>query len=124
MWMPFLGHCETRTSSVRWTSLWSVLGNRPRSPYSRLGCSPMCTCTAARSRVSRVCKATEGTQSECHGGGLMAYDDGLAGRVQIALAGQTAVSARKMFGGLAFFCRGNMLCGVVGHRLMVRVGPE
>lgn len=29
-----------------------------------------------------------------------------------------------MFGGLCFIIRGNMLCGIVDDRLMVRVGPE
>jgi hypothetical protein len=29
-----------------------------------------------------------------------------------------------MFGGLAFLVGGHMCCGVVGDRLMVRVGPD
>lgn len=29
-----------------------------------------------------------------------------------------------MFGGLAFLVRGHMACGIVGHMLMVRTGPE
>ena len=29
-----------------------------------------------------------------------------------------------MFGGLAFMVGGHMACGVVGDRLMVRVGPD
>ncbi|MBN1781143.1 TfoX/Sxy family protein [bacterium] len=29
-----------------------------------------------------------------------------------------------MFGGLAFMISGNMCCGIVGDRLMARVGPE
>ena len=31
---------------------------------------------------------------------------------------------RKMFGGLAFLCSGNMAFGIVGDELMVRVGPD
>jgi TfoX/Sxy family transcriptional regulator of competence genes len=29
-----------------------------------------------------------------------------------------------MFGGIAFMVRGNMCCGVIDDRLMVRVGPD
>jgi len=29
-----------------------------------------------------------------------------------------------MFGGIAFMVRGNMCCGVIGDRLMLRVGPK
>jgi TfoX/Sxy family transcriptional regulator of competence genes len=39
------------------------------------------------------------------------------------LASRRDVTEKKMFGGLAFLVRGNMCCGVVGERLMVRVGP-
>lgn len=53
----------------------------------------------------------------------MAYDEGLAQRVREALASRRDVTEKKMFGGLAFLVRGNMCCGVVGERLMVRVGP-
>ncbi len=54
----------------------------------------------------------------------MAYDERLADRVRAALDGQDGLSARKMFGGLAFMVHGNMACGVEGDRLMVRVGPD
>jgi TfoX/Sxy family transcriptional regulator of competence genes len=53
----------------------------------------------------------------------VAYDEGLAQRVREALASRRDVTEKKMFGGLAFLVRGNMCCGVVGERLMVRVGP-
>jgi TfoX/Sxy family transcriptional regulator of competence genes len=33
------------------------------------------------------------------------------------------VTERKMFGGVAFMVRGNMCCGVLDDKLMVRVGP-
>lgn len=54
----------------------------------------------------------------------MAYDEKLAERIRLSLAGWRGVSERKMFGGVAFLVRGHMLCGVVGPELMVRVGPE
>ncbi len=54
----------------------------------------------------------------------MAYDEGLAQRIRELLDEHSDVTERKMFGGLAFLLCGNMCCGVVGDRLMVRVGPE
>ena len=54
----------------------------------------------------------------------MAYDEQLAARVRSALDGQKGLGERKMFGGLAFMVHGNMVCGVEGDRLMVRVGPD
>ena len=54
----------------------------------------------------------------------MAYDEAVAGRVRKALAGATDVVEKKMFGGIAFMVRGNMCCGVIGDRLMLRVGPD
>ncbi len=53
----------------------------------------------------------------------MAYDEGLAQRIREALQGVPGLTEKKMFGGLAFLLRGNMVCGVVGEELMVRVGP-
>ena len=47
----------------------------------------------------------------------MAYDERLADRVRDLLAGEPALSERKMFGGLAFMLAGNMCCGIVGDRL-------
>jgi len=54
----------------------------------------------------------------------MAYDEAVAGRIRNALAGATDVVEKKMFGGIAFMVRGNMCCGVIGDRLMLRVGPD
>jgi TfoX/Sxy family transcriptional regulator of competence genes len=54
----------------------------------------------------------------------MAFDEAVAGRVREALAGAPDVVEKKMFGGIAFMVRGNMCCGVIGDRLMVRVGPD
>jgi TfoX/Sxy family transcriptional regulator of competence genes len=54
----------------------------------------------------------------------MAVDEAVAGRVREALAGSPDVVEKRMFGGIAFMLRGNMCCGVIGDRLMLRVGPK
>ena len=54
----------------------------------------------------------------------MAYDEAAARRVREALAGFPSVVEKKIFGGVSFMVRGNMCCGVIGDRLMVRVGPD
>lgn len=54
----------------------------------------------------------------------MAFDEAVAERVREALAGAPAVVEKKMFGGIAFMVRGNMCCGVIGNRIMLRVGPK
>lgn len=53
----------------------------------------------------------------------MAYDETLADRVRGALAPRAEISARKMFGGIAFMVGGNMAVGVIGDELMVRLDP-
>ena len=54
----------------------------------------------------------------------MAFDPELADRVRGVLAGVDGVTEKKMFGGLTFLLGGKMCCGIVGDRLMVRVGPD
>jgi TfoX/Sxy family transcriptional regulator of competence genes len=54
----------------------------------------------------------------------VAYDERLAARVRNLLAGDPALSERKMFGGLAFMLAGNMCCGIVDERLMLRIGAD
>lgn len=54
----------------------------------------------------------------------MAYDEGLAERLREVVDGDVRISERKMFGGLAFLCDGNMAFGIIGDELMVRVGPD
>jgi hypothetical protein len=54
----------------------------------------------------------------------MAYDENLAERVRAVLASEPSLSERKMFGGLAFMIDGHMCCGIVGHDLMLRLGPD
>ncbi|MCB1052931.1 MAG: TfoX/Sxy family protein [Acidobacteria bacterium] len=53
----------------------------------------------------------------------MAYDEGLAIRIEECLA-ERPFRTRKMFGGLCFLLNGNMCCGIVGDTLMARVGPD
>ena len=54
----------------------------------------------------------------------MAYDEILTSRIRKVLAKQTAISEKKMFGGLTFMLGGHMCCGVVKDNLVVRVHPE
>ena len=55
----------------------------------------------------------------------MAYDEDLANRLREQLAGETDVSEKAMFGGLAFLLHGNMAVTVSSHGgLMLRVGTE
>jgi TfoX/Sxy family transcriptional regulator of competence genes len=54
----------------------------------------------------------------------MAYDEQLAARIGEVLADVDGISEQKMFGGLALLQHGNMVCGVMGETLMLRLGPE
>ena len=54
----------------------------------------------------------------------MAYDEVVAERVRSALGKIPGIVEKRMFGGIAFMVRGNMCCGVIGDRLMLRVGPK
>jgi TfoX/Sxy family transcriptional regulator of competence genes len=54
----------------------------------------------------------------------MAYDVKLAARVHDRLSAMRGFSEREMFGGLCFLLNGHMCAGIVGHTLMLRVGPE
>jgi len=54
----------------------------------------------------------------------VAYDERLAERVRNIFVGDPGLSERKMFGGLAFMLHGNMCCGIVGDRLMLRLGAD
>ena len=53
----------------------------------------------------------------------MAYSEALADRVRQTLAGKP-FTEKKMFGGIAFLVNGNMCCGPVGDKLMVRLGND
>ena len=52
----------------------------------------------------------------------MAYDEGLAVRLQELFGSDKRVTQRKMFGGLALMFQGNMFVGITDNDLMVRVG--
>ncbi len=54
----------------------------------------------------------------------MAYDEVIADRVRGVLGDGPEISERKMFGGLVFLHRGNMMCGVAGDDLMLRLGAD
>jgi TfoX/Sxy family transcriptional regulator of competence genes len=55
----------------------------------------------------------------------MAYDEALAERVRELLAGEGAVTEKKMFGGLSFLINGNMSVAASGQGgLLVRVDPD
>ena len=54
----------------------------------------------------------------------MAYDEDLAERLRELLAGETGISEKKMFGGLAFLVHGNMCVSASGQGgLLARVDP-
>ena len=54
----------------------------------------------------------------------MAYDEDLANRIRELLAGEDAVSEKKMFGGLAFLLNGNMCVGASRNGgLLARIDP-
>jgi TfoX/Sxy family transcriptional regulator of competence genes len=54
----------------------------------------------------------------------MAYDEDLANRIRELLAGEDAVTEKKMFGGLAFLLHGNMAVSASGQGgLLVRIDP-
>ena len=54
----------------------------------------------------------------------MAYDEKLVGRVRDQLTGVKKTTEKEMFGGLAFFVAGNMICSVRDESLLVRTPPE
>ena len=54
----------------------------------------------------------------------MAYNEELALRIRQSLGEQAGITERKMFGGLCFMAHGNMLGGVMGDEIIVRVGAE
>jgi hypothetical protein len=51
----------------------------------------------------------------------MTYNEQLAARLRRALSGRKAVGEIKMFGGLCFTWRGNMVCGILKDDLVLRV---
>ncbi len=54
----------------------------------------------------------------------MAFDEALAERIRVQLAGRETVHEQKMFGGIAFMDRGNMVVGITRDELMARVSAD
>lgn len=54
----------------------------------------------------------------------MAYDEGLAERLQDQFRDRDDVEVKKMFGGLCYMVKNHMCCGIVGDTLMARVGQD
>jgi TfoX/Sxy family transcriptional regulator of competence genes len=54
----------------------------------------------------------------------MAFDEALADRIRQQLARRKNIEERKMFGGLGFLLKGNLLVGVWKDSLIVRLGDE
>jgi TfoX/Sxy family transcriptional regulator of competence genes len=54
----------------------------------------------------------------------MPFDPDLADQMRAALKRRTHIDEKRMFGGIAWMLRGNMLCGVEGRRFMFRVGKD
>lgn len=51
-------------------------------------------------------------------------NEALAARLRKALAGRRSVGEKKMFGGVCFLLKGNMLCGMGEDKFMFRVGKD
>jgi TfoX/Sxy family transcriptional regulator of competence genes len=54
----------------------------------------------------------------------MAYSQALAERVRTAIGRRRDVAEKKMFGGVVFLFRGNMLVGIWQQSLIVRLGAD
>ena len=55
---------------------------------------------------------------------VMAYDRGLEQRLYEYFQDRPDLTVKKMFGGLCFLLSGHMCCGIMGERLMARIGPK
>ncbi|MCA9277958.1 MAG: TfoX/Sxy family protein [Phycisphaeraceae bacterium] len=54
----------------------------------------------------------------------MPPSDELNSRIRSALARKRGITETKMFGGIAFMVNGNMCCGAVEDKLMLRLGKD
>ena len=54
----------------------------------------------------------------------MAFSEDLAERIRQGLARKKGIEEKRMFGGIGFLLKGNMLVGVRKDSLLVRLGPE
>jgi len=55
---------------------------------------------------------------------VMACDEQLVERIRGVLGRTPMINEQRMFGGVCFTLNGNMVCGVVGTDIMVRVEPD
>jgi hypothetical protein len=53
----------------------------------------------------------------------MAYDEHLATRIELAVAGWPGVSTERMFGSIGWMLKGNICVGIWKDSLIVRCGP-
>jgi TfoX/Sxy family transcriptional regulator of competence genes len=53
----------------------------------------------------------------------MAYEEQLAQRLRSAFKGMKGIAEKKMFGGISFLFKGNMVAGVLGSDLVSRCDP-
>jgi TfoX/Sxy family transcriptional regulator of competence genes len=51
-------------------------------------------------------------------------NEALAARMRRALADRRGVTEKRMFGGVCFLLKGNMLCGMGEDKFMIRVGKD
>jgi hypothetical protein len=54
----------------------------------------------------------------------MAYSEAAAQRLRAELGTLPGLTEKKMFGGICFLLGGNMVCGVLGADLIMRVGKD
>lgn len=54
----------------------------------------------------------------------MAYDEGLAFRIEEILRDKADLDEKRMFGGIAWLVNGNVAVGVYEESLISRIGPE
>jgi TfoX/Sxy family transcriptional regulator of competence genes len=54
----------------------------------------------------------------------MAYSESMADRIRRAFGRRRGIEEKKMFGGLGFMLKGNLLVGVWQSSLLVRLGPD
>lgn len=54
----------------------------------------------------------------------MAFNEALAERIRQRLGSRKGIDERKMFGGVGFLLKGNMLVGVWKDSLIARLGPD
>lgn len=54
---------------------------------------------------------------------IVAYDEKLAERIEALLLPRRKYPAKKMFGGIAYFLKGNLCVGIYKDKLIVRLDP-